>query len=168
MLQLFRFIDADLNSFRPKTSSLDLPDDNVGGFAPEDDLHFPKSLYLIQPLSSSYQLNPVAKVAQASVPVPEGLDLDAWIVHPPEDLVQDVAELTDRKKKSKNGKGKGTSGEKKNSKKKRKEDDGELIVLASPEVEVETAEERAERERVRQYFFIPSRRRSEISNTAQG
>jgi AP-3 complex subunit delta-1 len=167
VLQLFRFIDADLNAFRPKISSLDLPDDNVNGFAPEDDLHFPKSLYLIQPLSSSYQLNPVAKVAQASVPVPEGLDLDAWIVHPPEDLVQDVAELTDRKKKSKNGKGKGTSGEKKNSKKKRKDDDGELIALASPEVEVETAEERAERERVRQYFFIPSRL-SEISNTAQG
>lgn len=167
MLQLFRFIDADLNSFRPKISSLDLPDDNVSGFAPEDDLHFPKSLYLIQPLSS-YQLNPVAKVAQASVPVPEGLDLDAWIVHPPEDPVQDGPESTERKKKSKNGKGKGTSGEKKNSKKKRKDDDGGLIALASPEPEVETAEERAERERVRQYFFIPSRRRSEISNTAQG
>lgn len=152
MLQLFRFIDADLNSFRPKISSLDLPDDNVSGFAPEDDLHFPKSLYLIQPLSASYQLNPVAKVAQASVPIPEGLDLDAWIVHPPEDPVQDVAESIDRKKKSK---GKGTSGEKKNSKKKRKGDDGELIALASPEPEVETAEERAERERVPQYFFHP-------------
>ena len=100
MLQLFRFIDADLNSFRPKISSLDLPDDNVSGFAPEDDLHFPKSLYLIQPLSS-YQLNPVAKVAQASVPVPEGLDLDAWIVHPPEDPVQDGPESTERKKRVK-------------------------------------------------------------------
>lgn len=141
MLQLFRFIDADLNSYRPRLSSLDLPDE---GFAPENDLHFPKSLFLIQPLSTSYQLNPVAKAAQASVPVPEGLDLDAWIVHPPEDSVQDVAESTDLKKKSKKGKGKDTSGEKKNSKKKRKDDD-ELIAL---EPEVETAEDRAERERV--------------------
>ena len=86
----------------------------------------------------------MAKAAQASVPVPEGLDLDAWIVHPPEDSVQDVAESTDLKKKSKKGKGKDTSGEKKNSKKKRKDDD-ELIAL---EPEVETAEDRAERERV--------------------
>ncbi|KAF8347080.1 adaptin N terminal region-domain-containing protein [Amanita rubescens] len=101
ILQLFRFIQADLNSHPPKT----VLSRNV-------DLHFPKSLYLIQPLSTSYTLNPVAKAAQASVPIPD------------EDPIQDaLAESTDRKKKSKKGKGKDISGEKKNSRKKRNGDD---------------------------------------------
>lgn len=36
-----------------------------------------------------YELNPVAPKAQSKVPVPEGLDLDAWINEPLPDLVQD-------------------------------------------------------------------------------
>lgn len=36
-----------------------------------------------------YELNPVAPKAQSKVPVPEGLDLDAWINDPLPDLVQD-------------------------------------------------------------------------------
>lgn len=36
-----------------------------------------------------YELNPVAPKAQAKVPIPEGLDLDAWINDPLPDLVQD-------------------------------------------------------------------------------
>ncbi len=98
----------------------------------------------------------MAKAAQASVPIPDGLDLDVWIVHPSEDPFQDaLAESIDRKKKSKKGKGKDVSGEKKNSRKKRKDDGGELIALASPEPQIETAEERAERERVRQHCSYP-------------
>lgn len=37
-----------------------------------------------------YELNPVAPKAQAKVPIPEGLDLDAWINDPLPDLVQDL------------------------------------------------------------------------------
>jgi AP-3 complex subunit delta-1 len=37
-----------------------------------------------------YELNPVAPKAQSKVPVPEGLDLDAWINDPLPDLVEDV------------------------------------------------------------------------------
>lgn len=36
-----------------------------------------------------YELNPVAPKAQSKVPVPEGLDLDAWINEPLPDLVDD-------------------------------------------------------------------------------
>ena len=46
---------------------------------PTSEPHFPKSLYLIQPLFATYPLNPVAPEAQASVAVPKGLDLNAWI-----------------------------------------------------------------------------------------
>ncbi|KAG2207779.1 hypothetical protein INT46_001970 [Mucor plumbeus] len=37
-----------------------------------------------------YELNPVAPKAQSKVPIPEGLDLDAWINDPLPDLVEDV------------------------------------------------------------------------------
>jgi AP-3 complex subunit delta-1 len=37
-----------------------------------------------------YELNPVAPKAQSKVPVPEGLDLDAWINDPLPDLIDDV------------------------------------------------------------------------------
>ncbi len=37
-----------------------------------------------------YELNPVAPKAQTKVPIPEGLDLDAWINDPLPDLVPDV------------------------------------------------------------------------------
>lgn len=36
----------------------------------------------ISPLFFSFELNPVAPKAQKKVPVPEGLDLDAWINEP--------------------------------------------------------------------------------------
>lgn len=35
------------------------------------------------------ELNPVAPKAQKKVPVPEGLDLDAWINEPPDDSSDD-------------------------------------------------------------------------------
>lgn len=36
---------------------------------------------------SAYPLNPVASAAQANVPIPEGLDLDKWIVPPPRNAI---------------------------------------------------------------------------------
>ena len=117
----------------------------ISSFDPAAELAFPKSLYLIWPLVSSYELGPVAPAAQASVPVPEGLDLDAWIVPAMQEPADDAIE---KSKKSRKGKEKETSNRTraKGSKKKRKEDSNvEELVPEAPE---ETAEERAERERV--------------------
>jgi AP-3 complex subunit delta-1 len=41
---------------------------------------YPKSLFLIQPLHTGYEMNPVGYRAQESVKVPEGLDLDSVLV----------------------------------------------------------------------------------------
>ncbi|KAF8627249.1 hypothetical protein AX15_004456 [Amanita polypyramis BW_CC] len=153
VLQLLRFIEADLNSFHPYNPSLDSSDGSAGDFITQTEPHFPKSLYLIKPLSGTYSLNPVANMAQASVPVPEGLDLDTWIVPPPKESTMDeLVEPTDRKKKGKKTKGKGKEttndkSDKKSGKKKRKDEESGLIVLSPAEPEIETAEERAERER---------------------
>ena len=148
MLQLFRLIEADLDNFRPRDSSLDLPDEvTASGFAGSTEPHFPKSLYLIQPLATAYPLNPVASTAQASVPIPEGLDLDAWIVPPPKD--EELGESTDRKK-SKKGKEKEGSRSRKSGKKKQRPENEVTLTPAEPEVE--TPDERAERERVRLYL----------------
>jgi AP-3 complex subunit delta-1 len=111
---------------------------------------FPKSLYLIGPLFLSYELNPVAPHAHESVPVPEGLDLDAWIV-PPTPPPPDPLEKKARK--SRKGKGKevnGSVGEKTGKKKRREEVVPDVVV--EPE---ETVEEREERERVSAFSFLP-------------
>ncbi|KAK0209103.1 adaptin N terminal region-domain-containing protein [Desarmillaria ectypa] len=141
-LQLFRFIQADLDSHHPvqETSF----GEASSSFDPIAEPRFPKSLYLIQPLFSVYQLNPVGAAAQESVPVPEGLDLDAWIVPPPPKTSD---ELNSKVKKSKKGKEKETNGAK-SSKKKRKGDDRLLYEdVLTPTIVEETVEERAERER---------------------
>ena len=110
MLQLFKFIQADLNSFKPKPKN-EYPngfaDATTSAFDPVGtiDPDFPKSLYLLQPLFCGYDLNPVAEDAQASVPVPEGLDLDDWSV--PRAKPSAPGEEK-RKKKDKKGKGKDT------------------------------------------------------------
>ena len=47
---------------------------------------------LINPLFSAYELNSVNTAAQSSIPVPESLDLDVWIVPPPREFtVPEVA-----------------------------------------------------------------------------
>jgi len=122
----------------------------ASSFDPVAEPSFPKSLYLIRPLVSTYELGPVAPAAQASVPVPEGLDLDAWIVSAmQEPLVDDESHQVEKRvKKSKKGKEKETLNQTKakGGKKKRKEDSTmEALLPQDPE---ETAEERAERERV--------------------
>lgn len=141
--QLFTFIQADLVSFKPKHKpAIDME----GGFTEPSDTEpeFPKSLYLISPLTMSYELKPVAPMAQASVPVPEGLDLDAWIASPPPPeetpIGSESAQLT--KKKKGKGKEKAENGIDKVKKKKQQRIPQDVVVVE------ETQEEKAERELV--------------------
>ncbi|TFK56535.1 Adaptor protein complex AP-3 delta subunit [Heliocybe sulcata] len=115
LLGLFTFIEADLASYRPaKENGIDFDGDNSSEFSTvvAADPRYPKSLYLLQPLFTSYELNPVAADAQLRVERPEGLDLDTWIVPPPKNPVPDAvvadveAFLKPKTKKSKKGKGK--------------------------------------------------------------
>jgi AP-3 complex subunit delta len=80
-LQLFTFIRADLASFRLEDPIAGLPVDDANRHPA-----YPKSMLLINPLFSNYQLNSVNIAAQDSIPVPEFLDLDAWIVPPPKEF----------------------------------------------------------------------------------
>ncbi|KAF8640908.1 hypothetical protein AX17_000556 [Amanita inopinata Kibby_2008] len=146
--QLFKFVEADLNTFRLCDSAveLSLPDDSSAGFTSAEP-RFPKSLYLIHPLFTTHQLNPVAHAAQASVPVPEGLDLESWIVPPPKELSADEQGKSKESKKGKKGKAKERSDNSRNGKKKHPDGSAGLIVLTPAEPEIETAEERAEREK---------------------
>ncbi|KAJ2923145.1 hypothetical protein H1R20_g13948, partial [Candolleomyces eurysporus] len=147
-LGLFTFVAADLNSFRPSPPSDAAPS---GSAFESTSLSFPKSLLLIQPLLSSYELNPVAASAQASVPIPEGLDLDEWFVPPPPEPVPERVESSEKKnKKSKKGKEKQINGGKKSDKKKKTKDVGlEVRGDVSTPVydEAEPQEDLAERER---------------------
>lgn len=126
---------------KPK-QEINFSDPNIAAFDPVSEPSFPKSLYLMHPLFSSYELNPVASIAQASVPVPDGLDLDVWIV-PSMQEQQDDGDVPERKtKKSKSGKEKESTSKSrvKGGKKKQK---GEGY-----QEDPETAEDKAERERV--------------------
>lgn len=155
ILQLFTFIKRDLATHRPKSDSVfaDTSSTSLTVFdaPPIGSPSFPKSLYLIHPLCSAYELNPVASVAQTSVPIPDGLDLDAWIVPsmqvPLPDEDEGAGEVASEKKvkKSKKGKEKESAGRSKSKgTKKRKEDEGIEELIAQEEVE--TPEEMAERE----------------------
>ncbi|EGN93647.1 hypothetical protein SERLA73DRAFT_97586 [Serpula lacrymans var. lacrymans S7.3] len=153
VLQLFAFIKRDVTTFQPKPeSALGFSEAGTSVFDPVADPTFPKSLYLIQPMFSSYELNPVAPIAQASVPVPDGLKLDAWIVpsqeHAAKVQLEDESSVVERKsKKSKKGKEKEVvNGTKAKSSKKKQKVDTPAEVLAAP-TEVETAEEKALREK---------------------
>lgn len=157
ILQLFTFIKRDLATHRPKSDSVfaDTSSTSLTVFdaPPIGSPSFPKSLYLIHPLCSAYELNPVASVAQTSVPIPDGLDLDAWIVPsmqvPLPDEDEGAGEVASEKKvkKSKKGKEKESAGRSKfKGTKKRKEDEGIEELIAQEEVE--TPEEMAEREQV--------------------
>ncbi|KAG6888235.1 hypothetical protein C0992_009227 [Termitomyces sp. T32_za158] len=140
--QLFRLIQADLDAHRPKSSTLFSPDSS-GTYNPEP--RFPKSLYLVEPLSATYELNPVATNAQVSVPIPEGLNLDAWIIPPPHEVVD---QPTDRKKKGRKGKEKDAKESKtKASKKKAGVECQDVLapVEETPEEVAERARRKAER-----------------------
>lgn len=84
-LQLLGFVEADLASHVPPTSSKKDTEGIPGiedGFesANEGQPSYPKSLFLFQPLFSTYELNAVAFKAQEAVRIPEGLNLEQGIV----------------------------------------------------------------------------------------
>lgn len=149
-LQLFAFIQRDLSIFKPRPETVAHGDhEDTSSFDPIAEPHFPKSLYLIRPLFNSHELNPVASAAQKSVPVPEGLDLDAWIVPSQQRRQEEVEDAAAKVKKNKKGKGKETNGTKSGkSGKRRQREENSPDRYPPVETEVETAEERAERERV--------------------
>ncbi|KAI0691983.1 Adaptor protein complex AP-3 delta subunit [Cytidiella melzeri] len=152
ILGLFSFVNADLQTFRPKheVNGIDYGEGTSSGFGsePRSEPRFPKSLYLVQPLFGNYELNPVASSAQASVPVPDGLNLDAWIVPPPKEQVEEEGSGVEgsadpvKVKKSRKGKGKAVAGSKSKKKQQMYDDD------ALDSTPAETEEERADRERV--------------------
>ena len=144
-LGLFAFISADLSQFRPRPTesyafASGSDDFESGHIEPE----FPKSLYLIHPLVSAYPLNPVASAAQANVPIPEGLDLDKWIVPPPKSAVSTpgTEEGRGRRPKRKKGKQKEVNG------KVKEKPANKLLREDALTPAAETEEEKAERERV--------------------
>ena len=88
-MKLFTFIQADLVSFHDD-SAAGTSVDNAGQHPT-----YPKSLLLINPLFSTYELNSVSSAAQDSISVPEGLDLDVWIVPPPQEFLMPAAAVAD-------------------------------------------------------------------------
>ena len=83
LLQLLSFIDADLTSHQPPLKKIqsDIPGMKDGfESAAEDHPSYPKSLFLLPPLFSSYELNAVALQAQSSISIPDGLDLEHDLV----------------------------------------------------------------------------------------
>ncbi|OBZ78815.1 AP-3 complex subunit delta-1 [Grifola frondosa] len=171
ILQLFTFVRADLSSYRPKTDAGFAYGESSNspvfdGIAPAEP-QFPKSLYLIRPLFGSYELNPVAPSAQASVPLPEGLDLSAWIVPPPDVshvIEEGEEEPADGKhKKSRKGKGKESGKSKGKKRMERTEDERTTLLSGALETEEEKAEkelrraERLERMRDDPYYLIDDR-----------
>jgi hypothetical protein len=80
ILQLFSFIRADLASFDPsKVASSSASPSGSRPSSPnanKTNPSHPKSLLLLPPLFTSHSLPPVSSRAQASVPLPQGLDLD--------------------------------------------------------------------------------------------
>lgn len=91
-------------------------------------------------------MNPVGLTAQINIPVPEGLDLDEWIVPPPKTEKELGTENRPKTKKSKKAKEKDSDGSKvKGPKKKHREPEAEA---STPPAEELTVEDMAERERV--------------------
>jgi len=132
-----------------------LYEDNVSNVFATDsanstgDPHFPKSLLLVRPLHTAYELKPVGPEEQRQIKPPPGLDLDAWIVPPPKKAIPARAveeEVTIRKKKKKGKEKTVTGGDEASLKKKKKSG------TATPDVKKHsdtlTPEEAAELERV--------------------
>jgi AP-3 complex subunit delta-1 len=102
---------------------------------------------------SAYPLNPVASTAQANVPIPEGLDLDKWIVPPPKSVVPTPAteeEERGRRPKKKKGKQREANG------KVKEKSTNKLLQEDALTLAAETEEEKAERERVGFFYCVPT------------
>ncbi|KAL5640003.1 hypothetical protein ACGC1H_007340 [Rhizoctonia solani] len=123
-LQLFRFIQADVMGYEarraatankpkeePKSRDTQAESEDAQPetetVLPEPESsepNYPKSMYLLQPLRVSFELNYVAPHAQSTVPVPDGLNLDAWIVPPPKAMHFHEEEQPKKVKKKSKGK----------------------------------------------------------------
>lgn len=159
-MQLFNFIRADLASHRPPEADL-----TASSQVDETNLNptYPKSLLLINPLFSAYELNSVNLAAQDSIPVPESVDLDAWIVPPPREFTEPDAAATDdtqtgerraaKKKLKSKAKGKGKE---RGSNADTHGPQTDLIPSLGPS---ETEEERAEREKASRSVRLEFRER---------
>jgi len=163
MVNLFTFVRADLSVYRPKTdvgmdmavsmsASFGAGFDDTGFGDNSLDPSFPKSLYLIRPLFSAYELNAVAPEAQSLVDVPVDLNLEAWIVPPPREFTEPFESdgtTEPKKKKSKKGKEKalGTGKSKGKTRSQTQPEAGDVAGTVAASRSTETAEERAERER---------------------
>jgi len=141
-----------VSQFRPRSAESYAFAGGSDGFeAGTTEPEFPKSLYLIRPLVSAYPLNPVASTAQANVPIPEGLDLDKWIVPPPKNVVPTSAteeEERGRRPRKKKGKQKEANGKVKG------RHTSKLLQEDALTPAPETEEEKAERERVSYCYCI--------------
>jgi AP-3 complex subunit delta-1 len=135
-----------LSQFKPRPAESYAFAGDSGAFEPAStEPEFPKSLYLIHPLVSAYPLNPVASVAQENVPIPEGLELDKWIVPPPKDIVPtSVTGEGERGRRPKKKKGKQKEANGKVKEKAANEPLQEDVLTTA----LETEKEKAERERV--------------------
>lgn len=148
---------ADFEANNPfASSSFPTPSDSSQSHSPTpnptaDEPHFPKSLHLIGPLFSAYELNPVAPSAQESIPVPEGLDLDSWIVPPPKEREVVVEKKSVKKgkekEKTKDVKGKGKKSVSKRTKKDVEQAE-EVLVPTRADGEEEVEEDEGEVQRV--------------------
>lgn len=144
-LQLLTFVHKDFMTHRPRSTGFAGPEvsrfDQIS-FEPD----FPKSLYLLRPLFTSYELKPVGKNAQRSVPIPEGLDLSAWVI-PSQEFSQDKEISEELAAKSIKGKHKDAS-QGKVKKRKKKTTQVEDKEISSREVEEFSLLEQQEHERV--------------------
>ena len=109
---------------------------------------FPKSLLLVRPLHTAYELRPVGPEMQRQIKPPPGLDLDAWIVPPPKRAVPATAvdEEVTRKKKKKGKEKSITQGDAASVRKKKK--GGTTTPDVKKHSDTLTPEEAAELERV--------------------
>ncbi|KAF8323788.1 Adaptor protein complex AP-3 delta subunit [Clavulina sp. PMI_390] len=140
MLQLFAFIKADFGSHQAKQQAKaeanTTDDTSPDQFSTEPE--YPKSLFLIQPLHArALRPLPIAGPSTSRhvsfrVTLPEGLDLDSWIVPPPKSSVvfeaqgdeDHVPGVPSGKKKKSKDKGDGKVKTTKSKKGKQKEDGG--------------------------------------------
>ncbi|KAJ9117176.1 hypothetical protein QFC20_000319 [Naganishia adeliensis] len=169
-LQLFRLLEADLSASKPPSAERRSQDafaaepefenafaeDNANSDKNENgdsaQPNYPKSLFLLRPLFTGYEMNSIGYKAQESVKVPDDLDLEATLVDWTPDETLDFefpTETADDEEDMGQGGGanleelrrvlKGSSGKSKKGKGKRVNDDGTE----------ETREERAARKAAR-------------------
>ncbi|KAL1915223.1 uncharacterized protein VTP21DRAFT_7499 [Calcarisporiella thermophila] len=134
---------------RPLTSSHNIAADEFLGLDEHSRTKSPAILAELSSLFDSYELNPVAPKAQRKVPVPEGLDLEAWINEPLPPEVEEENESEGEEVYAYAGAmAMGTAGETKRRHKKEKKSKKGKVVESSDEEERERRRQ-ARKERLR-------------------